>query len=406
MKKALLRVKSGSMQGKTHPLAGATTSVGRADDCDLVLGDYNLVSRHHAQFQFDGQVLTITDQNSTNGVLVNGQKVAYQVLKNGDRLEMGDFSATVQIGSEASSPAFASKLTAKWQTLPGSSLQKWGAVFGIAVVLFLGGVGMMRRQEPDPFVNSPDARRGNSIPPDASAADLPSEAVGAVPAGQLQPLAPAEPSNGKISAATIQGVKAATAMIAHPTRNGYSMGSAFALGDSRRIVTNRHTVVDDSGRVQDCILIFEPGTPRQRRVNVPASSISLAPDSGDKQAFQDDLAVITLNAGQTPALPAGRSEDLSETDEVYAVGFPLGTQTLTLNGDLPSASVKAARVERLQRDASNSVSVIQLGSSVTHGNSGGPVVNNRGEVVGVISSGVEGTGMAYAIPMVFVRSLP
>ena len=182
------------------------------------------------------------------------------------------------------------------------------------------------------------------------------------------------------------------------------MGSGFALADARRIVTNRHVVVGEDGQISDCRLIFEAGTPRERSVAAPAANIRVAPQTKNGD-FQDDLAVITLDGGQTPALTAGQSENLQETDEVYAVGFPLGVQTLTLDGDLPSVSVKATRVERLQKRADGAVSVIQLGGSVTHGNSGGPVVNNRGEVVGVISSGVEGTGMSYAIPMVWVTAL-
>lgn len=398
MNKASLTVRSGPLQGQTLSIEAASLSVGRGADCGLKLEEYQHVSRHHARFEFDSKGLLIADQNSTNGVLVNGSRVARTYLKDLDRIDLGDFSATVHL--ELPSPqspqktARPSGISGRWQTLPGTPPQKWGAVLCALIVLSLGLVGMF-------------PSRTSNVPGSDSQTAIPSgEIADAVAPADVRPLAPVEPAGGRISAAAIEGVKAATVLIAHRTGQGYAMGSGFALGDSRRIVTNRHVVVDENGQPQDCLVVFEAGTPRERKVSVAAQDIALAPDASGKEAFQDDLAVLVLREAHTPALPVGKSEDLTETDEVYAAGFPLGTQTLTLNGDLPSVSIKPARVERLQRDKNAAVTVIQLGSSVTHGNSGGPVVNNRGEVVGVISSGVEGTGMAYAIPMVFVRALP
>lgn len=271
---------------------------------------------------------------------------------------------------------------------------------------------------------------------------------------------------GKISAQSIARGKAATVLIAHAEGEGVAMGSGFVTGDGRHIVTNRHVVVDESGQPTECIVVFNSGGSDTSKIKVDASKIELAPSEAPSQSsstesgegssstvgdapdpgtagesetapsgegesapsgegsgggegsgsasggmsegFTEDLAVITLPERVVEPLQMGRTEELTETDTVYAVGFPLGVGTLTLGGALPSASVKAVSVERLQRgkvDGAEAVGVLQLGGTITHGNSGGPILNARGEVVGVVSRGAEGTGMSYAIPTVFVKGL-
>ena len=404
-----LLVQSGPLRGRDLVISGAQT-IGRANDCDLTLAGYGRVSRQHARFDWDGRTLSIRDTQSTNGLRVNGGEVSAATLRDGDTIELGDFSAIVRLPTTTAptaataTPSISTSRADAVKSGVARQIGGWralgapqkGGIIGVAIiVLGLGAVGLRGQGSPDVAPVAPAARVENL--PDVPIAPP-------APARQTGVVTGVEPVGGKLAPQALQNVKAATVLIAHRDGNAWAMGSGFALGDARRIVTNRHVVTGENGKISDCKLVFEAGTPRERSVAASASNIRVAPQTRGGE-FQDDLAVITLDAGQTPALSAGSSENLQETDEVYAVGFPLGVQTLTIDGDLPSASVKATRVERLQKRADGAVSVIQLGGSVTHGNSGGPVVNNRGEVVGVISSGVEGTGMSYAIPMVWVKAL-
>lgn len=404
----ILIIRSGALSGQTITVAGSRSPfvIGRAPECDLVLTDYRHVSRRHARLEWRGDTLFVFDENSTNGVVVDGHKVVQARLDNGNHLDLGDFSATVQVSAEASAPdqQKPSSLSAWWRALPGTPTQRWGVLGSAGILLLLGLVGLQGRPTSTPF----DVPRENS--PSVAPTVFPDPTNVPMGTPTSAPISPTQSSgfaleNGRISPDAVQNAKAATVLIANEDGGNVSMGSGFAWGDASRIVTNRHVVVDARGYTQDCLVIFDAGTPRQRKIHVSAQNIRLAPPSSSGSGFEDDLALLQLEAAYSPALVVGSSEALNETEEVYAVGFPLGVGTLTLDGTLPSASIKATRVERLQIGTGGTVSVIQLGGSVTHGNSGGPVVNVRGEVVGVVAAGVEGTGMSYAIPMTFVNAL-
>ena len=374
---AVLIVLSGPLQGRNLPLTRREISLGRELSCDLVLEGYARVSRRHARLSWDGKQFSISDLGSTNGVRVNNQKVQTQVLLPGQTLELGDFAARLWLP------------TAPEKTKFGRAPAEWAAI-AAGVVILVASLGFWRSHSSSNLVVAP----GESGP----RANVPRVAAGS----ETSAIAPT--GGGKISASAIENGKAATVLIAHEEGNRVSFGSGFVVGGGR-IITNRHVVVNDAGSVADCLLVFRSGTRAETKIPVSGEQIRLAPHAQDNNEFTDDLAIIDLNQTLVSGLPLGQPEALSETDTLYALGFPLGVGTLTLDNQLPSVSVKAVSVERLQRGRNEAVNVLQLGGTVTHGNSGGPVLNNRGEVVGVVALGAENTGMSFAIPIGFVQQL-
>ncbi len=85
-------------EGKRFAIGPGGAVIGRSRECDVVLGDSN-VSRRHARVAFaDDGSWTIEDLGSTNGVQVNGRRIAgIHVLASGDRLDVGTVSARFEV---------------------------------------------------------------------------------------------------------------------------------------------------------------------------------------------------------------------------------------------------------------------------------------------------------------------
>src|ERR1019366_2477705 len=108
-----------------------------------------------------------------------------------------------------------------------------------------------------------------------------------------------------------------------------------------------------------------------------------------------DLAVVRVTnaAGKLPPpLSIGSTPSLSELQKVYILGFPLGT-SLGKNITVAETSVSA-----LRRDESSVIRQIQVGSNILPGNSGGPIVDSRGMVVGVAVAFVGLGQLGFAVP--------
>ncbi|MCA9087086.1 MAG: FHA domain-containing protein [Planctomycetaceae bacterium] len=97
MLQAELRVSSGKHAGSTIPLPQGKFLVGREEDCHL-RPNSDLVSRHHCVFTVDDYSCRLRDLGSTNGTLVNGERLrGAVVLKTGDKVSIGklDFDVVV-----------------------------------------------------------------------------------------------------------------------------------------------------------------------------------------------------------------------------------------------------------------------------------------------------------------------
>jgi S1-C subfamily serine protease len=170
-----------------------------------------------------------------------------------------------------------------------------------------------------------------------------------------------------------------------------SLGSGFVIDKAGHIVTNYH-VVSGAKRVS---VSFSNGA------STKASVVGTDPSS--------DLAVLKIDASArafTP-LPIGNSDDMHVGDPVVAIGNPFGLDR----------TVTAGIVSAIQRaiTAPNGYTidhVIQTDAAINHGNSGGPLLNTRGQVVGVNSqietgdSGSSGNvGVGFAIPSNTVKTV-
>jgi hypothetical protein len=101
-------------------------------------------------------------------------------------------------------------------------------------------------------------------------------------------------------------------------------------------------------------------------------------------------------------LKIGDSASLFETMPVAAFGFPFGKDLAEGKSDFPTVTVNTGRISAL-RKVEGKLDTIQMEGALNPGSSGGPVVNEKGEVVGVVRSGITGSGISMAVPANLIR---
>ncbi len=157
-------------------------------------------------------------------------------------------------------------------------------------------------------------------------------------------------------------------------------GSGFIIDPDGDVVTNFHVI---SGA-------------REVKVTTADHKTYGAKVMGADQ--RTDLAVLRINAGRKlPYLPLGDSSRLQVGQKVLAIGNPFGRFQNTLTTGVISS------LDRQVRDPSGNIreDMIQTDAAINQGNSGGPLLNSRGEVIGVntLIVGPAYLGIGFAIPI-------
>jgi hypothetical protein len=162
-------------------------------------------------------------------------------------------------------------------------------------------------------------------------------------------------------------------------------GTGFCVHSSGLFVTNEHVV--RQGEI--ITLVLHAGQKAQKLLKAKVVR-------RDKAL---DLALLRVEGEEKfQALELGSDKDLSELTEVIACGFPFGTQLAT-KGGYPAISINVGSVTSLRNNKDGELHRIQLDAALNPGNSGGPVLNRQGKVVGMVVSGIVGSGVNMAIPV-------
>jgi hypothetical protein len=183
----------------------------------------------------------------------------------------------------------------------------------------------------------------------------------------------------------LKAVLAATVTVF--TDNG--SGSGFVISTNGYLVTNYH-VIEGASRL---LIAGQDGK------KITAEVV----DSNEAR----DLAILKVSEGSWSAVPLGDMDNVGMGDTVFAIGSPGGVDTVleftATRGivssvrDFPSAANPNIKVQYIQTDA-----------SINSGNSGGPLVNDAGKVIGVNSSKIVGVGkqgLGFAISVDEIKKL-
>ena len=179
--------------------------------------------------------------------------------------------------------------------------------------------------------------------------------------------------------------------------HGSGSGFIFDVDDQFAFIATNHHVVENASRVMISL---------DDDVFLPARPIGNNPEN--------DLAVLTVPLSSLEEMNVnfsvaalGSSNNLRMGDSVVAMGNALGEGQRTTQG-IVSALDLFINIPNPSTGNPLELHVFQTDAAVNRGNSGGPLVNEAGEVVGIITAKFMGThieGMGYALPIDHVRSL-
>ena len=199
-----------------------------------------------------------------------------------------------------------------------------------------------------------------------------------------------------LPSAVVESVKKASVFIKVEGEGWGASGSGFVVGGDEKslhVATNHH-VIDSSGhpgKPPTITVVFNSGDKTER--SFPASVV--ASDS------ERDLAVLRLAGVKSPPAPITLSDapKLTETMPVYSFGFPFGKALAADKGSSPAVTVGKASISSLRMGPDGELATIQIDGNLNPGNSGGPVVDAKGKLVGVaVATLRESQGIGFIIP--------
>ena len=200
-------------------------------------------------------------------------------------------------------------------------------------------------------------------------------------------------SAGEIYSIACQQVVAVTTEITYKNYFGYTTsaavsGSGFIISADGYILTNYHVIEDAAQGGYEISVLTHDGS------EYVASIVGHEADN--------DVAVLKIEAENLSAVTLGDSDAIAVGDSIYAVGNPLGELEYTMTSGMVSALDRDITTYDSDSGSYTTINMFQIDAAVNSGNSGGPVYNDKGHVIGIVTakysdSGVEGLGFAVPI---------
>lgn len=180
----------------------------------------------------------------------------------------------------------------------------------------------------------------------------------------------------------VQKVSPSVVGISCVTYQGTATGTGIIMSDDGYIITNAHVV--EGGSDYQVVLSKELNSETFKAELIGADA-------------QTDIAVLKIDAENLPAAQFGTSSELVVGEAAIVIGNPLGFE---LAGSVTAGIISA--LDRKLTVEDREMNLIQTDASINSGNSGGPLINSYGQVIGITSVKINSTygeGLGFAIPI-------
>lgn len=165
------------------------------------------------------------------------------------------------------------------------------------------------------------------------------------------------------------------------------LGSGVILSENGYILTNHHVA---GNKYSNCYVTLENGQIYNGNVVWADSNI--------------DLAIIKISANNLDYIDLADSDNINLADEVYAIGNPIGIEfQRTVTKGIISGINRTIKIEEEENYMED---LIQTDATINEGNSGGPLINNKGELIGINTVKINNAeGIGFAVPINIVKPI-
>lgn len=367
---------SGSRKGDNDRLVEDRIRIGRAPDNLIIFGDSDRrVSAHHAEIRQRGDQYVLRDLGSTNGTMVNGRRVMTTELHHDDLIEFGAGGPLIRFGVERlggvapTEEVEAPKLTQS--TTEQLALQSRTGQFSkivsrnrtkntwligaVVVAMIFGAAGGIWLASGIETARSPSGFAGVAERNSPAVVFIRAEFMLTDTSGQV-------------------------------VMTEARTGTGFVISQDGLVVTNRHLIRDweyntpsvaATGQTTKIEVAF-PGSRREDAIAATVYKLSDSPET--------DIAILKITSPSGMPVIQGMEKEIeyvNQGEDIAVIGYPLGMDLLNLTGTARvETSLSTGVVSRV------TPSMIQLNIRAYQGNSGGPVLNRRGKVIGILTANV------------------
>lgn len=167
------------------------------------------------------------------------------------------------------------------------------------------------------------------------------------------------------------------------------LGTGVIVLENGYILTNEHV---SGSKYSNCYVTLSTGKTYQGNVVWSDSDI--------------DLAIVKINAKNLPCITLCNSDIIRVGETVYAIGNPIGFEfQRTVTAGIISATNRTIKIEEEDK-TSYMEDLIQTDATINLGNSGGPLINPKGEMIGINSIKITSAeGIGFAVPINTVKEI-
>lgn len=382
--------------------------IGRSSSNDLILpSEDTRASSRHAELSYDGASFILKDLNSTNGTFINDHKISTAVVKHGDIIQFGMGGPKLLFETVAVETApkpepmpairshkkeFGSETVQMMinQAVDRSSKPwKIAVLISVVVLLFVTAASVLVAQFKYPINRS----------------DNPTSASSSMPLSEIA-------ERNRYSVVLIYNKFQLYDKNGRFLQEQISNGSGFIVSRSGDIITNRHVIEPWHFNMPN--LHGGRELPEGVTGKIKTLGVFFVDDVLDESNMQKvvdytvsdeaDVARLVVQTSRelTPVYGIDdKIENLRQGDEIAVIAFPLGIELNQITEDrLAKSSLTRGVISKISENHKQ----IQLDVAAYEGSSGGPIFNNRGEVIGLLTSGPNDT-LNFGTPIRYANRL-